>query len=743
MSKRKKIVLIFFGVIVLAILSVVAYIMFSDIKNRDPFTAIPDDAIYIIETSDLTKGWSTISDSKMWKHMRTNKHFEDLSKSASSLDSLIKGSSLMDMIFSDRQMLISAHMISGNNYDFIFVINLKRVSKIVAVKDYINSIVGAYGYSISKRMFEGTEITELTNNKSLEVLNIAFIDNLFVASYSPVLIEKSIKQKDKNNWTKNKTFQAVSGEISSRKLFNFYFNYGLLSKYMGVYLSEESDLVNSLGSSLKFSAFNVNFEDERLSFSGYTNIADSVSSYLKALSTVSPGKSDGYKLVSENAALYLSLSFDDFNDFYKNLTSEFANEKGAQYDSYSKTVAKIEKLFKINLQDDFFSWIGNEIAFVKMKPVVNAKENDVSILIHTKNIEDARTGLDHLTKQVKKRSPLKFDTINYKGYRINYLDIKGFFKMFFGKLFGKLEKPYFTYMDNYVVFSNSSSALMDIIDDYQKGKTLVKNEAFMKFKENFETKSNVTVFVRMPEMYSHLYLYSNTEKRKGVHDNKDLILSFSKVGFQLVSDGKLLKTTLIVEHDADALYNEELEKFENAAEDLYFSEFDSLKFKPSLTSSQLAKEGPLEVKNDSGKIKYRGMVNDGRIDGVFKTYFLDGNIQSSVNYRDGKVSGKATFYYDAPGQKVKAEMVFDENEQMKGEYTEFYENGSKKAVLEVDDGKLNGDATFYYDSNIIKIEGSYKNGVKNGKWKNYTEDGNILDKEKFKKGQSRKKSGDN
>jgi antitoxin component YwqK of YwqJK toxin-antitoxin module len=738
MSTRKKIVLGIFAVIIIAIISFIAYIYFSEAKNRSPFTAIPDDAIYIIETNDLTKGWATISDSKMWKHMRTNKHFEDISKSAASLDSLIKGNATMDMLFSDRQMLISAHMISGNDYDFIFVVNMTSASKIVFLKDYISSIVGAFGYSLSTRNFEGSEIMELTDDKTLEVLYISFIDNLFVGSYSPILIEKSIKQKDKNNWTKNKSFQDVAGEISSSKLFNFYFNYNMLSKFMGVYLSEESDMVNSLGSSLKFTAFNVNFEDERLSFSGYTNLADSVSSYLKALSTIDPGKADGYKLVSENAALYFSMCFDDFNDFYKNLTTELSNEKGAQYEDYSKTVKKVEKLFKIDLEKDFFSWIGNEIAFVKMKPVVNAKENDVSILINTKDIDDAKAGMEHLTKQVKKRSPLKFDTVNYKGYCINYLDIKGFFKLFFGKLLGKLEKPYFTYMDDYVVFSNSSSALMDMIDDYQKGRTLEKNEAFVKFKENFESKSNVTVFVRMPEMYSHLYLYSNNEKRKGVHDNKDLILSFSEVGFQLVSDGKLLKTTLIIEHDEDALFNQELEKFENAAEDLYFGEFDSLKFKPVLSAVQLAKEGHFEIKDDSGKVKSEGTVSDGKIEGVVKSFYESGNLKSRVNYRDGKAAGKATFYYDSDEQKVKAEMVFDEDEQIKGEYVEYYENGARKAVLEFEDNKPNGDATFYYDSGIVKIEGSYKDGVKNGKWKNYTEDGNILDKAKWKKGRAKK-----
>ncbi|MGD0711993.1 MAG: hypothetical protein ABR968_12535, partial [Bacteroidales bacterium] len=148
MSTRKKIVLWLFIIIVLAIASFVLYIWFSESKTRNPFTAIPDDAIYIIETSNLTKGWSTLSDSKMWKHLLDNKHFASISKHAATLDSLIKDNSTMDILFSDRQLLVSAHMISGKDYDFVFVVNMKQASKILFVKDYIKSIIGAYGYTM-------------------------------------------------------------------------------------------------------------------------------------------------------------------------------------------------------------------------------------------------------------------------------------------------------------------------------------------------------------------------------------------------------------------------------------------------------------------------------------------------------------------------------------------------------------------------------------------------------------------
>ena len=738
MSTRKKIFLIIIITVILAVISFVAYIWFTKSKTRDPFTAIPSDAIYIIETTDLTEGWTTISNSKMWKHIRTNPHFDKVSKNAALLDSLIKGNTTMDMLFSNRQLLVSAHMISGNDYDFLFVVNMKQASKVLFVKDYIKSIISEFGYSMSKRNYEGSEIIELTNDKTLEVLYITFIDNLFVGSYSPILVEKSIKQKDKNNWTKNKEFQSVSSEISSRKLFNFYFNYSLLPKYMSVYLPEENDLVNAISQSIQFSAFNVNFEDERLSMSGYTNLPDSVSSYLKSLINVAPGKANGYKIASDKTALYLSMCFENFDDFYKNLTEEFSKENSNNYENYSDAVKKVEKFFKINMHDVFFNWIGNEISFIKLKPIANAKEDDICILIQAKDIDDAKKGMGLMASQVKKRSPLKFEEITYKNYKINYLDIKGFFKTFFGKLFGKLTKPYFTYIDDYVIFSNSPSTLMHMIDDYQNGKTLAKNNEFAMFKDNFENKSNITIFIRMPEMYSHLFYYSNAEKRKGIHDNKDLILSFSKVGLQLISSGKIFKTNIVIEHNEDELYNEQLEKFDNAAEELFLNEYDSLDFKPQLSSDQLSNDGSLEIKFNNDQIKYEGTISNSNIDGIFHTYYEDGNLESSVNYKEGKVIGKAIFYYDNDDQTRKAEMIFNNDEKIEGTYTEFYENGEKKAMLEFDDGKLNGDAIFYYDSGNTKIEGSYNNGQKQGKWRNYTEDGNIFDKAKWKKGQQRK-----
>jgi hypothetical protein len=728
-----------FAVLIIIIGAIIAYFYFSESGKRDPFSVIPNDAVFIIETTNLTDGWVKLNDSKMWKHLMGNKKFEEINKSATSLDSLIRGNETLDMLFSDRKLLISAHMISLNDYDFIFAVDLKKISKITFLKDYISGIVSSYGFSLSKREFNGTEIMMLTDIKTKDVLNIAFADNVMVCSYSPMLIEKSIQQKDAGYWDKNKRFSSVAGEISSNKLFNFYLNYGKLDDYLKCYTSDSSGIINTLSEALSFSAFNVRLEEEQLIFDGYTGVVDSIPSYLNALLDVSPGKIRAHTIISDRAALYLSMCFSDFEDFYSALKKQFNAEDTALAKNYDKTIKKVEKYLKVNMDDDFFSWIGNEIAFVKMQPTANAREEDVVVTIHANDIENAKNGLDHLTSQVKKRTLglAKFKDTEYKGYTIKYLGFSGFLKLFFGKLFSKIEKPYFTYIEDFVVMSNSPSCLMDIIDDYTIKQTLSENEAFMKFTDNFESKANVSIFVQMPKIYSHLYYYSKDEKRKGIQDNKDIILGFTRVGFQLIADDDLFKTKLVADFDEDAAFNDDLENIEAAAEELFVNEIDTGMFRIKLTEAKLRKDGPVRVLHaDSMHVQYEGRVLDGAPDGLWRIYYISGKIAGAVTYENEKANGVALYYYDNDKQSTRAEASF-KDDMLDGVYREYYENGERKATINYAEGYPDGDAEFFYDSGVLKIEGQYKKGLKVGKWKHFTETGEMVTKEKWKKGRKK------
>jgi antitoxin component YwqK of YwqJK toxin-antitoxin module len=492
-----------------------------------------------------------------------------------------------------------------------------------------------------------------------------------------------------------------------------------------------------LGKSLKFSAFNINLEDELLSFDGVTNL-DSSASYIKALSGVRPGKMQAYEIVSDRAAMYLSIGFDDFYDFYNKLTEQYKSGNPGEIEDIAGNVALLEKFLGISIKENFTDYIGSEIALVKLRPGINTRPEDVVAVVHSKNMQKTTEGWNKIVERIGKRTVVKFKTENYKNFDIRILERRGFFKLFFGKLFNQLEKPYFTYIEDYVVFSNSLETLKTIIDDYVLGNTLSHRTEFMNFKDNFDTKSNLTIFIQTPKIYENLYLYSSPEDRQAVHENKDFILSFAMFGFQLVSDGDLFKTKLMAFHDPNAVGADDLEKIEKeTSDDLLKDSIETMSFKIILSPDTLAQNGDYQrFYPNTEKLEIEGIISNNQLNGIWKTYYPSGNLQSSVNYVDSKVQGDALFFRDTPLKTLWVQAKF-ENDLMTGIYYEFYDNGTQKAKINYDEGKADGDAEFYYPDGRKKIEASFKDGLKSGKWKYFDLDGNVMSKEKWKKGEKK------
>jgi len=706
---------------------------FAENEGRTAMSIIPDDSVFVIETSNLSKAWTEISSSKVWQFLTKNAYFNDLEEDIKTVDSFLKDNSMANLVLSGRKLMISAHMTSGKDWDFIYVVDMKSSS---VIKGGLKSALGLVdGYSVSERKFKGEKIIELKNKKDpKDLIYMTVIDNLLTVSFTGSLLEKAVEQKNKKYWKSNKRFSQVTDNLGRKQLFRFYFNYSQLNKFSLAFMTEESESIDMMGSSLGFSAFDIFLEEDKLNFEGYTNI-DSVGSYVRALSGVKPGKMNAFKIISNQSAMYFSLGFESFNTFYTNLTEQYRSGNTEDMEDVEKGVKVTEKYLGISLKENFFDWIGNEIAIVKLRPTKKTRMEDVVAVIHANDIDKAKIGWEKIVKQIGKRTAVKFDAVTYKNFEIKMLKRRGFFKMFFGKMFKNLEKPYYTYIDDYLVLSNSIEALKIMIDDYSVGNTLGHKQAFVKFKDNFDTKSNATVFLQTPKLYQNLYYYSPKEDRKAVKENRDFILSFSQIGFQLVSKGEVFDTKLIASHDPEAVKADELEKFEKeTSEDLFMQDLLAMTFKPIIPTDSL--EGDklyFEHFPNTQQLKYEGSIQESLINGLWKTFYPSGNINNSVTFEKGKANGEAFFFFDDAAKTKHAQVVF-EDDLITGEYYEYYNNGARKAKIEFDDGLADGDAEFYYKSGNLKIEASYKDRKKHGRWKYLDEKGKVIGKEKWKKG---------
>lgn len=144
-----------------------------------------------------------------------------------------------------------------------------------------------------------------------------------------------------------------------------------------------------------------------------------------------------------------------------------------------------------------------------------------------------------------------------------------------------------------------------------------------------------------------------------------------------------------------------------------------------------------------------------------KQYWHNGNLKSELNYENGKLNGKANWYYK---NKQKEQEAFYYNNQLHGEMTRWYPNGQLELIAYYKHGKLEGTFLIYtidgnkdteenylndtlegvflkYHSNgTFKIQGQYHKGLFTGQWIYHDIFGNIIGVGNFENGNGLQKA---
>lgn len=137
---------------------------------------------------------------------------------------------------------------------------------------------------------------------------------------------------------------------------------------------------------------------------------------------------------------------------------------------------------------------------------------------------------------------------------------------------------------------------------------------------------------------------------------------------------------------------------------------------------------------ESKRVRYEGQFENGREVGIFK-YYDDTKAHPVIATRDfSKAPGAAyTIFYDQKKNVVSEGNVVGKVYDGLWKYyhqaspqlmtTEYYKNG-----------KLDGTRTVYYKSGKIAEETTYKDGVRHGPYKKYTETGIVLEESNYANG---------
>jgi antitoxin component YwqK of YwqJK toxin-antitoxin module len=644
------------GFTLFLVLISVAYFYFFQVKvtsKLNTINVVPPNAVFIIDIEEPFELWNRITQGEIWQYLKTNSELAEIGKSIDSLNASFQQNKLLLDMVASRPVTVSAHKIRGDEFDLLYAIDLTKASRFSFIKDYLENLVGD-DLKVTKRTYHDTEIIELNFKSSHELMYLYIKSNLIILSTTHVLIENSIDQLDEPVIARDLDYLEVS-KLTDDVGVNIYIQHAYFKEYLKQWVSDESTTAFEFIESLIYSAINITIDDQFLTIAGFSNLQDSINSYAQIVHRSGVGKIEIQKMVPDNSLFFMSMGFDSFSKFYQNLESKIENSIDGE--AYFENKEKLEKFLNISVEEHFLSWIGDEAGIVQIHPTGKSKTSGYAVVLKANDIDVAKEKLDYIKAQIKKKTPVKFKGIEYKGHHINFLSVKGLFKVLLGKMFSKLDKPYYTIIDDFVVFSNHPGTLAQLISYNLEDRTLSENEQFKTYLEQFDDESSLFFYINSKQIVPDSKEYLSPEYWNVLNKNKDYIESFPLMGLQIKPDGKLLSTSIILNY----MPKQEISDWNHLFVPLATLSLDTVVTIQPKEEEQISIDDifpdDLNAKvltdtYENGQNRFEASLKNGLKDGSYKEYDSLGNVIVKGHYKMNEKTG-VWKYYDSDGNLLR------------------------------------------------------------------------------------------
>ena len=184
-------------------------------------------------------------------------------------------------------------------------------------------------------------------------------------------------------------------------------------------------------------------------------------------------------------------------------------------------------------------------------------------------------------------------------------------------------------------------------------KTLAKDEEYNKFKSNFSAESSLFSYLNLKKYFLDLKEILNRESWQKSHDNRQYIMCFPQIGFQLSEDEMKFDTRLFAqfykpgEADSFDIREDQARGIDDVIDQDSMSSADAFIL-------EFLDENVRSEHYDNGNIKFRAETRDGELHGRYVEYWENGKIKVSGKYTAGRRTGKWKFF-DEQGELVRKE----------------------------------------------------------------------------------------
>ncbi len=599
-------------------------------KGNVAIKGIPVDAAVIIRIADIT----SISD-LILKDIDYDKELEKFSLSskvynlARQLDSLEIFAESAFKKLKQKQLIASFHIQGRDKVQTLLATTSDNKAEENKITEWVKSLTDK-NFIIHPKTYDAATIYSIKKPESSNTFYIATFQGIILGSHSNLLIESAIRQlQSETSLLSNTAFSNVYKTSGKNNPANLYLNFAAMPRFLSSVFKDSKKIPSVFKTNnALWAELDVDIKSKEIEMNGF--IAGESSSLINELfNGMKPQKPEISKVLPSNTRIYMSYCMESSEEFQKRFHS-YLKTTGKET-KYWSVINKIKKSKIIDVDAELFSIIEDEMALVytdlnPMNPEANSffiaetKGKSYSLDKMNKILESLNSHTIQPVEHYKVDEDTSFPI--YKGLPDNLL------KHIMGWFFPIVPQKYFSFYDNYIIFSDNLSSLHDFLYANVLKKTLSNKKHFNDFRENFSVRENLFIYSEIPVLASYL---KNILKDEFINfspeQNKELSKFFAG-GIQIASTGNLLYSNI---------YANYLPSRENEPHTIWQSLLDSTVInKPVLVQNHYTNEKELMVQdakynlyliNNSGRLLWKKPL-DGKI---------LGNIEQIDYYRNNKL----------------------------------------------------------------------------------------------------------
>jgi hypothetical protein len=291
-------------------------------------------------------------------------------------------------------------------------------------------------------------------------------NNLLLISMSFKAVAEGLKATDEKNDPEFIEYIKTNLKLSKNSLAALYINFNYLEGLEKIVTPEKIKHENA------FATLGYSYSKDRILFNGNTTVKDE-SSYLNLFSDITADKVTIDAILPENTATYTIYVMDNYQHWSAGLASWFAAKKVTE--EIGKIKQRINNKYDLNLEGAFPKYFKNQLVTFQLKN----KETLGAI-----NLSNG-----------DKLMQLLLDVSSDYSSEIKMMKEPDLLYAYFGEPFEKFRKPYYTIIDNYMVFSNYPSSIQVFLNSYKNNRQLINSKNYTDAFNQLTAQSNIVFYL--------------------------------------------------------------------------------------------------------------------------------------------------------------------------------------------------------------------------------------------------------